>query len=87
MVFVSALLETLLVKSGWMSSLMLLVSLFLQLAVSSDKMASLHIPLLSLSFSVKENGVLQPVTVEMDREELNLLIGSLDGANKVGVTL
>lgn len=50
-------------------------------------MASLHIPLLSLSFSVKENGVLQPVTVEMDREELNMLIGSLDAANKVGVTL
>lgn len=70
-----------------MSSLIFLAALLLQLAVSSDKMASLHIPLLSLSFSVKENGVLQPVTVEMDREELNMLIGSLDAANKVGVTL
>lgn len=70
-----------------MSSLIYPVSLFLQLAVSSDRMASLHIPLLSLSFSVKENGVLQPITVEMDREELNMLIGSLDGANKVGVRL
>lgn len=58
----------------------------LQLAVSSDKVASLHIPLLSLSFGVKENGVLQPVTMEMDREELNMLIGSLDTANKVEVT-
>lgn len=70
-----------------MSSLVFPDSLRLQLAVSSDKMASLQIPLLSLSLTVKENGVLQPVTVEMDREELNMLIGSLDAANKVGVTL
>lgn len=70
-----------------MSSIIFPVFVLPQLAVSSDKMASLHIPLLSLSFSVMENGVLQPVSVEMDREELNMLIGSLDAANKVGVTL
>uniref|UniRef100_H3CG70 COMM domain containing 8 n=1 Tax=Tetraodon nigroviridis TaxID=99883 RepID=H3CG70_TETNG len=55
----------------------------LKLAVSSDKMASLHLPLLSLNFTVKENGILQPVTMEMDREELNMLISSLDAANKL----
>lgn len=37
--------------------------------------------------SVKENGILQPVAMEMDREELNMLLGSLDAANKVKITL
>lgn len=50
-------------------------------------MASLHIPLLSLGLSVKENGILRPVAMEMDREELNMLLGSLDAANKVEITL
>uniref|UniRef100_A0A674N112 COMM domain containing 8 n=1 Tax=Takifugu rubripes TaxID=31033 RepID=A0A674N112_TAKRU len=59
----------------------------LKLAISSDKMASLHIPLLSLGLSVKENGILRPVAMEMDREELNMLLGSLDAANKVEITL
>ncbi|XP_003978635.1 COMM domain-containing protein 8 [Takifugu rubripes] len=59
----------------------------LKLAISSDKMASLHIPLLSLGLSVKENGILRPVAMEMDREELNMLLGSLDAANKVVLQL
>lgn len=59
------------------------VCVLLQLAVSSDKMASLQIPLLSLGLGVKENGVLRPVAMEMDREELNVLLASLDAANKV----
>lgn len=57
--------------------------LFLQLALSSDKISSLHTPLLSLSLDLRENGALRPVTMEMNREELNTLINSLEAANKV----
>lgn len=57
--------------------------LFLQLALSSDKISSLHTPLLSLSLDVRENGVLRPVTLEMNRDELGMLISSLESANKV----
>nr|XP_020454800.1 COMM domain-containing protein 8 [Monopterus albus] len=59
----------------------------LKLAVSSDKISSLHTPLLSLSLDVRENGALQPVTVEINREELNTLISSLEAANKVVLQL
>ncbi|KAM7376724.1 hypothetical protein PAMP_006435 [Pampus punctatissimus] len=54
----------------------------LKLALSSDKISSLQTPLLSLSLDVRENGALQPITVEMNREELNTLISSLEAANK-----
>ncbi|KAG7511188.1 hypothetical protein JOB18_042948 [Solea senegalensis] len=59
----------------------------LKLALSSDKISSLHTPLLSLNLDVRENGHLQPVTVEMNREELNTLISSLEAANKVVLQL
>lgn len=59
----------------------------LKLALSSDKISSLHTPLLSLSLDVKENGLLRPITIEMNREELSTLIGSLEGANKVVLQL
>ncbi|XP_026212063.1 COMM domain-containing protein 8 [Anabas testudineus] len=59
----------------------------LKLALSSDKILSLHIPLLSLSLNVRENGALRPVTVEMNKEELNTLISSLEAANKVVLQL
>ncbi|XP_062899275.1 COMM domain-containing protein 8 [Mobula hypostoma] len=55
----------------------------LKLPLSSDKIAFLQIPLLNLDLSVKENGVLKPVTIEMDKEELQTLIHSLEAANKV----
>ena len=58
-------------------------SLFLQLALSSDKISSLNTPLLSLGLDVRQNGVLRPVTMEMNREELSTLICSLEAANKV----
>lgn len=59
----------------------------LKLALSSDKMSSLQTPLVSLSLDVRQNGVLQPVTMEMNREELNFLITSLEAANKVVLQL
>ncbi|XP_039993883.1 COMM domain-containing protein 8 [Xiphias gladius] len=59
----------------------------LKLALSSDKISSLHTPLLSLSLDLRENGALRPVTMEMNREELNTLINSLEAANKVVLQL
>ncbi|XP_061651706.1 COMM domain-containing protein 8 [Phyllopteryx taeniolatus] len=55
----------------------------LKLALSSDKISSLQTPLLSLSLDIRENGALKPVTMEVNREELNTLISSLEAANKV----
>ncbi|GLD56444.1 COMM domain-containing protein 8 [Lates japonicus] len=59
----------------------------LKLALSSDKISSLHTPLLSLSLDLRENGAVRPVAVEMNREELNTLITSLEAANKVMLQL
>ncbi|XP_068451595.1 COMM domain-containing protein 8 [Clinocottus analis] len=59
----------------------------LKLALSSDKISSLHTPLLSLSLDVRENRALQSVTMEMNRDELNTLISSLEAANKVVLQL
>ncbi|KAM9842230.1 COMM domain-containing protein 8 [Aulostomus maculatus] len=55
----------------------------LKLALSSDKISSLQTPLLSLSLDIREDGALKPVTMEMNKEELNTLITSLEAANKV----
>ncbi|GCB78768.1 hypothetical protein scyTo_0018655, partial [Scyliorhinus torazame] len=55
----------------------------LKLPLSSDKIAFLQTPLLNLDLDVRENGVLRPVSVEMDKEELQTLIHSLEAANKV----
>ncbi|XP_048400359.1 COMM domain-containing protein 8 isoform X2 [Stegostoma tigrinum] len=54
----------------------------LKLPLSSDKIAFLQTPLLNLDLDVKENGVLKPVSIEMDKEELQTLIHSLEAANK-----
>ncbi|XP_045917709.1 COMM domain-containing protein 8 [Micropterus dolomieu] len=59
----------------------------LKLALSSDKISSLHTPLLCLSLDVRENRVLRSVTMEMNREELNTLISSLEAAVKVVLQL
>uniref|UniRef100_A0A8D3AQ13 COMM domain containing 8 n=1 Tax=Scophthalmus maximus TaxID=52904 RepID=A0A8D3AQ13_SCOMX len=59
----------------------------LKLALSSDKISSLHTPLLSLSLDLRVNGDLRPVTMEMNREELSTLISSLEAANKVVLQL
>ncbi|XP_029350392.1 COMM domain-containing protein 8 isoform X2 [Echeneis naucrates] len=55
----------------------------LKLALSSDKISSLHIPLLSLSLDLREDGALRSVAMEMNRDELNALISSLEAANKL----
>ena len=60
---------------------------FKQLALSSDKIASLQMPLLSLHIDVKENGEVKPYSVEMSKEELQNLINSLEAANNVCVLI
>ena len=59
----------------------------LKLALSSDKIASLQMPLLNLYLDVKENGEVKPYSVEMSKEELQKLINSLEAANKVCVLI
>ena len=60
---------------------------FKQLALSSDKIASLQMPLLNLYLDVKENGEVKPYSVEMSKVELQKLINSLEAANKVCVLI
>ncbi|XP_001364442.3 COMM domain-containing protein 8 [Monodelphis domestica] len=55
----------------------------LKLALSSDKIATLQVPLLNLDLDVKENGDIKQYSVEMNKEELQNLINSLEAANKV----
>ncbi|KAL0969641.1 hypothetical protein UPYG_G00230190 [Umbra pygmaea] len=59
----------------------------IKLALSSDKISCLQTPLINLSLDVKKNGALKAVSVEMNREELQKLISSLEAANKVVLQL
>lgn len=59
----------------------------LKLALSSDKIATLQMPLLTLHLDVKENGEVKPYSIEMSKEELQNLISSLEAANKVVLQL
>lgn len=59
----------------------------IKLALSSDKISFLQTPLLNLSLDVRETGTLKPVSIEMNREELQTLISSLEAANKVVLQL
>ncbi|XP_021018243.1 COMM domain-containing protein 8 [Mus caroli] len=59
----------------------------LKLALSSDKIATLQMPLLNLHLDVKEDGKVKPYSVEMSKEELQSLISSLEAANKVVLQL
>lgn len=59
----------------------------LKLALSSDKITTLQMPLLNLHLDVKENGEVKPYSVEMSKEELQNLINSLEAANKVVLQL
>ncbi|XP_037057895.1 COMM domain-containing protein 8-like [Peromyscus leucopus] len=59
----------------------------LKLALSSDKIATLQMPLLNLRLDVKENGDVKPHSIEMSKEELQNLITSLEAASKVVLQL
>ncbi|XP_072563066.1 COMM domain-containing protein 8 isoform X2 [Paramormyrops kingsleyae] len=59
----------------------------IKLALSSDKISTLQTPLLNLSLDIREGGAVRPVSIEMNREELQSLVSSLEGANKVVLQL
>ncbi|XP_038605491.1 COMM domain-containing protein 8-like [Tachyglossus aculeatus] len=54
----------------------------LKLALSSDKLATLQMPLLNLDLDVRENGEVKPYSIEMSKDELQKLISALEAANK-----
>ncbi|XP_065692850.1 COMM domain-containing protein 8 isoform X1 [Patagioenas fasciata] len=58
----------------------------LKLALSSDKISMLQMPLLNLDLDVRENGEIKPISIEMNKEELQNLINALEAANKVAFT-
>uniref|UniRef100_A0A8C5MNB6 COMM domain containing 8 n=1 Tax=Leptobrachium leishanense TaxID=445787 RepID=A0A8C5MNB6_9ANUR len=55
----------------------------LKLALSSDKLSTLQMPLVNLDLDIAEDGVVKPVSIELNKEELQNLINSLEAANKV----
>ncbi|KAJ1214992.1 hypothetical protein NDU88_002602 [Pleurodeles waltl] len=59
----------------------------LKLALSSDKISALQMPLVNLDLDVRENNEIKSVSIEMNKEELQSLISSLEAANKVVLQL
>ncbi|XP_015745661.2 COMM domain-containing protein 8 [Python bivittatus] len=59
----------------------------LKLALSSDKLSMLQMPLLNLDLDLSNSGDVKLVSVEMNKEELQTLISSLEAANKVVLQL
>ncbi|KAG8591803.1 hypothetical protein GDO81_000311 [Engystomops pustulosus] len=59
----------------------------LKLAMSSDKLSTLQMPLVNLDLDIVENGAIAPVSIEMNKDELQNLINSLEAANKVVLQL
>ncbi|XP_062991330.1 COMM domain-containing protein 8 [Elgaria multicarinata webbii] len=55
----------------------------LKLALSSDKLSVLQMPLLNLDLDLTQNGDIKLFSVEMNKEELQSLINALEAANKV----
>ncbi|MEE6462112.1 hypothetical protein FKM82_001497 [Ascaphus truei] len=59
----------------------------LKLGLSSDKLSTLQMPLVNLDLDITQNGDIKPVSIEMNKEELQNLINSLEAANKVVLQL
>ncbi|XP_072854117.2 COMM domain-containing protein 8 isoform X1 [Pogona vitticeps] len=55
----------------------------LKLALSSDKLSMLQMPLLNLDLDLAENGDVKLFSIEMNKEELQNLISALEAANKI----
>lgn len=54
------------------------------MTMSSDKLASIREPTVTVNFDVDENGQERHISVELTNDELKNLISSLEAANKVG---
>ncbi|XP_060634466.2 COMM domain-containing protein 8 [Anolis sagrei] len=59
----------------------------LKLALSSDKLSMLQMPLLNLDLDMRENDDIKLCSLEMNKEELQNLINALEAANKVVLQL
>uniref|UniRef100_A0A0B8RZ85 COMM domain-containing protein 8-like n=1 Tax=Philothamnus irregularis TaxID=1899461 RepID=A0A0B8RZ85_9SAUR len=59
----------------------------LKLALSSDKLSMLQMPLLNLDLDLSKDGDLKFISVEMNKEELQALVNALEAANKVVLQL
>ncbi|XP_077984363.1 COMM domain-containing protein 8-like [Glandiceps talaboti] len=59
----------------------------LKLAMASDKLASVHEPLVTLDLDLQEEQGKKSVSVEMNEEELKKMIMSLEAANKAVLQL
>jgi COMM domain len=59
------------------------VGWFVQLTLSSDRMANVWQPLLNLEFDVDTRGEKRFVHVELDSDELKKLVTSLESADRV----
>ncbi|PFX27611.1 COMM domain-containing protein 8 [Stylophora pistillata] len=58
-----------------------------KMTMSSDKLASVKEPTVTLDFDVEERGKDRNISVELSKEELDNLISSLEAANKVVMQL
>ncbi|KAG8453636.1 hypothetical protein GDO86_000319 [Hymenochirus boettgeri] len=59
----------------------------LKFALSSDKLSALQMPLVNLDLDIRNNNTVKSVSIEMNKEELQNLINSLEAANKVVLQL
>ncbi|XP_040190928.1 COMM domain-containing protein 8 [Rana temporaria] len=59
----------------------------LKLAMSSDKLSTLQMPLVNLDLDIVKNRTMTPISIELNKEELQNLINSLEAANKVVLQL
>lgn len=55
-----------------------------QMTMSSDKLATIRQPTVTVNFDVDESGQDRHISVELTNDELKHLISSLEAANKVG---
>ena len=55
--------------------------------MSSDKLANVRKPVVSLDLALATNSGSQKVALELDKDELKQMIQSLESANRVGVVV
>ena len=61
----------------------MIIMLFFQLVMSSDKLSSVHEPLMCLDLDIGDQKSNKRVALEMNKSDLQKLITSLEAAHKV----
>ena len=59
----------------------------MQLIMSSNQLASIQQPVVSLDLDITEDGQKRKETIELSKEELSHLISSLEAANRVWIII